>query len=118
MEKDGHEFEDHDVSTNPGHELDAHDLFYITAFHDLSSERQVGEAVNPIPYMKIVDYCAHVDIRGDDAEDLAFVMRIVDNAYIESIINRQKKAIKDGKHKPQGVRKKDGKDARRAGRWS
>lgn len=56
---------------------------FMTAFWDLSHDRQVGQALGPIPWSSINTYA---DVYGFDdelREDLHVILRDMDRAYID-----------------------------------
>lgn len=117
MAQDGIEIEPDLSGSTP--EIDDTDGFYITAFYDLSSERSLGEDLRPIPFSSIMSYAALLGMSFDDAEDLAFVIRMADNAYLADLIEKRKKEIeKSGKSKSSAVRKKNGRNAQTNRDWA
>lgn len=116
MRRDGIEVEEPEIPDGP--EIDASDEFFVTAFNDLSTERSLGDDIRPIPFSKIMDYSNLLGLTFDGAQDLAFVIRMVDNAYITKILDERKKAMKDGKSDTRGVRQKNGKNVRSNRSWS
>ncbi len=64
------------------------DFPYIKAFFTLSSDRQLGMAMGPIPYSSIVDYA---DRTGQDWEEFLEIIQHVDSVYMSL------KAPKDAK---------------------
>lgn len=75
------------------------DDFYLRAFWELSSERQFGHAIGPIPWSKIVQYGERRKL--DDAMMLVFehVMRILDEAYLRWQRDDQERRIEQNKPK-------------------
>jgi hypothetical protein len=61
----------------PGLEL------YWKAFQDLSSDRDVGMGVGPIPWTAMHNWAARNHIRGDDFERLVMVLRGLDAVYMD-----------------------------------
>lgn len=74
------------------------DDFYLTAFYQLSSDRQFGgNAPGPIPWSSIVQYA---DRRGLDPDvSIAFehIIRAIDDTYIKWACNKIKKETPKGK---------------------
>ncbi len=64
------------------------DFPYIKAFFTLSSDRQLGMAMGPIPYSSIVDYA---DRTGQDWQEFLEIIQHVDSVYMSL------KATKDAK---------------------
>lgn len=57
-------------------------MFYWVAFNDLSSERQIGMGLGPIPRSAIMAYAAESGLYGDAAEHFAIIIRMVDVEYM------------------------------------
>lgn len=65
--------------------------FYYNAFEDLSSCRELGFGVGPIPWTAMKDYCHEYDITGDDdLEDFFYFIRQMDNAYLAHMAKSNK----------------------------
>lgn len=58
--------------------------FYWEAFHELSTERQIGMGLGPIPRSCIMAYAAEQDLLGDAAEHFLDIIRRVDVEYLQS----------------------------------
>lgn len=56
---------------------------FMTAFWDLSNDRQVGQALGPIPWSSINRYADTYDFDEELREDLHMILRDVDRAYID-----------------------------------
>lgn len=67
---------------------------YYGAFFDLHSCRSVGMGEGPIPWISIAEYCFINEVRGETAEDLFYLVRAMDNAYLG---HREKQLKKQGK---------------------
>jgi hypothetical protein len=68
-------------------ELKTEELFYWSAFQDLSSERALGTGVGPIPYSAIRRYADEFDIVGrDEFEYFLGILQAMDSEYL-SIVN-------------------------------
>lgn len=65
--------------------------FYYEAFHELSTERQIGMGVGPIPFLAILAYARHYDLDYEETEVLIFFIRQLDAFYLKYA---QKKADK------------------------
>lgn len=60
------------------------------AFDELSSERQIGMALGPIPRSKIREYAAcDLELYGDALEEFCAIVTRVDNAFISMINIRE-----------------------------
>ena len=69
--------------------------FYWVAFGDLSTERQIGMSLGPIPRSSMASYANESGLYGDAAEHFMSVLRAVDDAYL-GIAN----AAPEDKNKP------------------
>ena len=56
--------------------------FYFEAFEELSTTRQIGMAVGPIPFTAIVDYFNIYQL--SDFDEFSYVMRRMDKIYLEN----------------------------------
>jgi len=63
-------------------EIKEHMRFYIEAFFDLTSERQIGFAEGPIPFFAIVNYARLLDCDAEDFADLLYFIREMDSEYL------------------------------------
>lgn len=58
------------------------DDFYMEAFWELSTTRQFGQAIGPIPWHHIVQYGVHHGLDGAMLNVLVRVVRILDEAWL------------------------------------
>lgn len=65
--------------------------FYLEAFTDLSTERNLGMSIGPIPWNSIVLYAKQKHLDEENAQALVTVIRIMDNAYLEFASEEMKK---------------------------
>jgi len=73
----------------PGHE------FFLKAFWELSTERQIGFAIGPIPVSRVRTYAAQNGLDEQSTELLVHVVRSMDGAYLKWVADeRRKKAEK------------------------
>jgi hypothetical protein len=63
-------------------DIPAWNVFYWEAFGDLSTERQIGMGIGPIPRSSILAYAAEHDLLGDAAEHFLSIIRQIDNEYL------------------------------------
>lgn len=70
--------------------LQAHLGFYLDAFNDLTTERAVIPNFDPIPWSAIVAYAGFYGLCGDACDDLLYLIRRADNAYLKRLANRQR----------------------------
>lgn len=56
---------------------------YLNAFYDLNSDRSVGMSAGPIPWTAIHTYASAMGVFGVDFEDMVYLIRRLDNAYLE-----------------------------------
>lgn len=77
-------------------EVDVEGLdFYLDAFRELGSCRSGGFDLMPIPFTAISEYSTIYQI--GDFEDFAYVIRRMDDAYLEAQSKRQPQKGKGGK---------------------
>lgn len=55
--------------------------FYIDAFEELSTCRQMGVGPVPIPFTAIQQYCTIYDI--EDRDEFTYLIRAMDNALLK-----------------------------------
>lgn len=65
--------------------------FYYDAFSELSTARQIGLAVGPIPFTALVDYTKLFEI--PDFDEFAYVIRCLDRAYLDLNAQETKKPV-------------------------
>lgn len=74
--------------------------FYLAAFRELGSCRNIGMSMGPIPFTAIVEYSKIFDV--GDFEDFHYLIRLMDDTLLdlESKKSKQKpaEAKKDVKH--------------------
>ena len=61
---------------------------YLNAFYDLDTERNFSVSLSPIPWSSINKYA---QAYGFDDEELQFIIRKVDNAYLKDMSKKQNK---------------------------
>lgn len=69
------------------------ELFY-SAFLDLDGDRPSGWSVRPIPWTIMIDYCQAYNIVDEQREDLLYLVRAMDRAYIKHTNQKEKKKKK------------------------
>jgi hypothetical protein len=74
---------------------------YWKAFQDLSSDRDIGMGVGPIPWSSMNEWGARNHIRGDDFERFVAVLRGMDSIYMD----KQSKKAKGKMGKSKGLSK-------------
>lgn len=57
--------------------------FYIEAFFDLGSERQIGFGEGPIPTTAVLRYAKHYEMTSDEEADLLFFIKELDACYLK-----------------------------------
>lgn len=57
--------------------------YYMRAFFDLETERNVGFAVCPIPITKIIEYGRYLNHKEWELEDFILIMRSLDNVALK-----------------------------------
>lgn len=70
---------------------------YNFAWQDLTSERQIGMAVGPIPWSKIRKWAKDNGIVGSDYRRFNWVIRQLDDAYIREVNKKKPEAPNGGK---------------------
>lgn len=75
------------------------DEFYMRAFWNLSSERQFGHAIGPIPWSKIIDYGERRNLDDTMMDVFEHVLRELDEAYLKWQRDRQKREIEQTRPK-------------------
>ena len=65
----------------------------MKAFNDLGTERQIGMALGPLPWSKIVKYAGHYHLEPDVTEAFVDIMRTMDVAYLDYNANNKTKVI-------------------------
>ncbi len=73
-------------------------VFHWEAFHDLSTERQIGMGLGPIPRSSIMDYARESELFGDAAEQFAAIIRAVDTEYLRMANSGVSKDTKKKQH--------------------
>lgn len=56
-------------------------VLYYNAFQDLSSCRNLGMSLGPIPWDAINGYCLTYDITGEQREDMFYFVNVMDSVY-------------------------------------
>lgn len=69
------------VATKP--DLFGHLTFEWSAFRSLSSDRQAGFAIGPIPWSSIDRFAMRYGIDGDEFDRFVALMQAMDGAYRE-----------------------------------
>ena len=59
--------------------------FFMSAFSDLRTERPSGMSIMPIPWSAIHYYAEVHSITGQFYDDLLYIIRAMDNAYLDSV---------------------------------
>lgn len=69
-----------------------HDAFWMTAFSELSTERDYGMGFGPIPWSKVVEYGRHHGLSTAMINVLVAVIRELDEAWIKHQQDAKRKA--------------------------
>lgn len=56
--------------------------FFLSAFFDLTTERQLGMAPGPIPWSSMLLYARQRDLDAEIFDAFAHVIRVMDTAYL------------------------------------
>lgn len=75
----------------------APDLFvglelYFSAFIELNTCRQTGWSAGPIPTSSILEYCAWLDLDADETEDMFYLIRQMDHAFLKYIAKKNQES--------------------------
>lgn len=73
---------------------------YSKAFWELSTERQIGMGLGPIPHSAIVKYAHNYKMTDEQEGDLEYLIRKMDSRYLE--LNENKAALE---RKSKGAKK-------------
>lgn len=65
--------------------------FCLDAFNDLSTERQFGMGVGPIPFFQIVRYCKYYSLCEEMSYRLINIIQRIDEYYVSDLSEKQKK---------------------------
>ena len=72
-------------------EIRDNDDFYLNAFNDLSTTRQIGMSVGPIPWDRVLQYAAWSGLDDENTEYFVGVIREMDSAWMEWSAEEMKK---------------------------
>ena len=72
-------------------EVEPGEEFFIGAFFELSSCRQIGMGLGPIPWSAIVEYADRVRLAADVRRMFVDVMRLLDGFFLEDAEERAKR---------------------------
>jgi len=64
-------------------ELNLGSELYYTGFLELTSCRQVGMDLGPIPLLAILEYCMINGIEGEQLDDFVWMIQRLDQKYLE-----------------------------------
>lgn len=70
------------------------DDFYLRAFNNLGTCRQIGMSVGPIPWDRCIDYAERAGLEPDLIDAFVSVIRAMDAAYLDWLDKQPKR--KDG----------------------
>jgi hypothetical protein len=73
--------------------------FYIREFFNLSTERQIGMTIGPIPFSKIEERSKRLGLEPDVQMVFEYVIRAMDTAYLEHISSESRKKLRRNKNK-------------------
>lgn len=75
------------------------DVFYLRAFWELSSERQFGHAIGPIPWSKIIFYGERRNLDDAMMDVFEHVLRELDETYLKWQRDQQARRIEQTRPK-------------------
>lgn len=64
---------------------------YLQAFNNLTYSRSYGFVPGPIPWSAIEDYCLKYGLDEEQAQDMHYYIRVMDNAYLEYLDKKRDK---------------------------
>jgi len=67
-------------------EAPPYDSFYLEALNELSSSRNVGMGVGPIPTEAILRYAQHYRLTERETDEFWFIIRAVDRHFLSVIM--------------------------------
>lgn len=73
-------------------DLSEGDQFFMRAFWDLTTERQVGFSMGQIPDSRIDEYGRRKGLDSGSMDLFRAVIRMLDDAYLKWVADEQKKA--------------------------
>lgn len=68
--------------------------YYLEAFAELGTCRQIGSGIGPIPFTSILEYAAFYNV--EDFEEFIYLIRQMDSAYIGAISKSPKQGGDNG----------------------
>jgi hypothetical protein len=68
---------------------------FFTGFNDLTTCRALGFGVGPIPWRDMDWYADRLGLDGMDRSEFLYLIRAMDNAYLEHTQEEQAKRLKD-----------------------
>lgn len=71
--------------------------WYVEAFRELSTTRQVGFGSGPIPFTAIAEYSRLYDV--EDFEEFLYLIRVMDYKFLELEAKKQKAQTRDNGRK-------------------
>jgi hypothetical protein len=80
-------------------ELPQHLEWYITAFYDLTNDRQSGFGEGPIPITSVLTYAKYYELDSYEVDDLWFFIRQLDAAYLKYVEKKNKPKTEKKKKK-------------------
>ena len=72
-------------------ELDIGLDYYYEIFWDLSTERQIGMGLGPIPHSAIEAYAVNHNFNAEEAHDLFYLIKRMDVAFLQYSIEKNSK---------------------------
>lgn len=73
-------------------DLTAYEMIFYGAFNDISTERQSGMAMGPIPSSAIAAYTNRHDLTRLQGDQLYLIVRAMDAAFTAAVAKKQKAA--------------------------
>ena len=69
---------------------------FLKAFWDLSSDRQIGMSVGPLPWSSIQRYASHLGLERGNIETLHVVLRSMDEVFLRYLDEERERKSKAG----------------------
>jgi hypothetical protein len=67
---------------------------FAEAFRELGTCRQIGFSIGPIPWLAVDAYCTRHGFDDEISADMFYIIRQVDDAYLEWVDAQSKKSTK------------------------
>lgn len=72
-------------------EIELGNELYFTAFNELSNERENGFGIGKLRWSSIAAYCGYLELDEDLSSTLHYVVRKMDDVYVEVVNEKRSK---------------------------